>query len=259
MAEPLAELGRLAGLAAGDVRRRAGGRDRCSARSPRCSTTQRGVPTGGGFLRSRAVATRRRAPARAWGDPDLPLVYVTFGSVTGSLGPFDGVFREALDGLADLDARVLMTVGRRFDADDLRPWPANAHVEQWWPQDAVLAHAAAMLGHGGFGTTMGALAGGVPQVVAPIFTSDQVVNGRHVAAVGAGIAVEPWARRRSRGRRPRCRACSTTRRTPSGRAPSPPRSPRCRTPSMPCRASTGRAPRRLTGVEAASAPVIATP
>ena len=82
-----------------------------------------------------------------------------------------------------------MTVGRRVDPDDLGPWPANAHVEQWWPQDAVLAHAAVMLGHGGFGTTMGALAAGVPQVVAPIFTSDQVVNGVHVAAVGAGLAV----------------------------------------------------------------------
>ena len=46
-----------------------------------------------------------------------------------------------------------------------------------------------MLGHGGFGTTMGALAAGVPQVVAPIFTSDQVANGVHVAAVGAGLAV----------------------------------------------------------------------
>jgi UDP:flavonoid glycosyltransferase YjiC (YdhE family) len=47
-----------------------------------------------------------------------------------------------------------------------------------------------MLGHGGFGTTMGALAAGVPQVVAPIFSSDQVVNGEHVAAAGAGLTVD---------------------------------------------------------------------
>ena len=55
----------------------------------------------------------------------------------------------------------------------------------------MLPHVSAVLGHGGFGTTMGALAAGVPQVVAPIFTSDQVVNGRHVAAVGAGVVAEP--------------------------------------------------------------------
>ena len=48
-----------------------------------------------------------------------------------------------------------------------------------------------MLGHGGFGTTMGALANGVPQVVAPVFTTDQVANGRHVAACGAGLTVDP--------------------------------------------------------------------
>ena len=48
-----------------------------------------------------------------------------------------------------------------------------------------------VLGHGGFGTTLGALAAGVPQVVAPIFTSDQVINARHVAAAGVGRAVIP--------------------------------------------------------------------
>jgi UDP:flavonoid glycosyltransferase YjiC (YdhE family) len=123
----------------------------------------------------------------SWGDPGIPLVYVTFGTVVGSLPPFAGAFREALDALADLEASVLMTVGRRVDPDALGPLPKNTQVEQWLPQETVLAHASALLGHGGFGTTMGALAAGVPQVVAPIFTFDQVVNGDHVAAVGAGL------------------------------------------------------------------------
>lgn len=131
------------------------------------------------------------APLPEWGDRDRPLVYVTFGSVTGSLPPFAGVFRQALDGLADLPVRVLMTVGRRVDLAGLGPVPANARVESWWPQPAALAHADAVLGHGGFGTTMGAIEAGLPQVVAPIFTSDQVVNARHVASIGAGRAVSP--------------------------------------------------------------------
>ena len=84
---------------------------------------------------------------------------------------------------------MLLTVGRKVDPAGLGPLPSNAHVEQWWPQDAVLGQAAAMLGHGGFGTTMGALAAGVPQVVVPLFTFDQIVNGEHVAAVGAGRTV----------------------------------------------------------------------
>ena len=129
-------------------------------------------------------------PLPVWGDPDAPLVYVTFGSVTGSLPPFAGAFREALDALADVPARILMTVGRQVDPAGLGPWPANAHVEAWWPQDEILAEASALLGHGGFGTTLGALAAGVPQVVAPLFTGDQRINGRHVAAVGAGRTVD---------------------------------------------------------------------
>ena len=44
--------------------------------------------------------------------------------------------------------------------------------------------------HGGSGTTLGALAAGVPLVVTPLF-ADQPQNGRRIAAVGAGINVEP--------------------------------------------------------------------
>jgi UDP:flavonoid glycosyltransferase YjiC (YdhE family) len=58
------------------------------------------------------------------------------------------------------------------------------------PQETLLPHAAAVLGHGGFGTTMGALSAGVPQAIAPLFSFDQVVNGNHVAASGAGVTAE---------------------------------------------------------------------
>ncbi len=189
IAEPLEELGRLAGLADGQPAAALAAEtvlslvpellDRASGElPPKAAAFQR-------FHEPAPVASDGR-PAE-WGDPGLPLVYVTFGSVAASIPPFAGVFREALDALAGLDACVLMTVGRKLDPLDLGPLPTNAHVVQWLPQDTVLAHAAAMLGHGGFGTTMGALAAGVPQVVAPLFSFDQVVNGEHVASVGAGL------------------------------------------------------------------------
>jgi UDP:flavonoid glycosyltransferase YjiC (YdhE family) len=190
--DPLEELGRLAGLGGGQLAAALaaetvlslvpGALDHVTGQAP---------PGADGFLRFHEPAPSTDGPPLPeWGDREAPLVYVTFGSVTGSLPPFSGVFREALDALADVEARVLMTVGRRVDVADLGSLPPNAYVAQWWPQDAVLAQAAAMLGHGGFGTTMGALAAGVPQVVAPIFSSDQVVNGEHVAAAGAGLTVD---------------------------------------------------------------------
>lgn len=187
--EPLLELDRLAGLPAGSC-------SSAQAAEPVLSTVPASLDdavgesqTGVSRFRDEAAPTGDGPLPPPWGDPDLPLVYVTFGSVTASLPPFAGLFREALDALADLDARVLMTVGRKLDVEGLGAPPANACVLPWWPQADVLAHADAMLGHGGFGTTMGALAAGVPQVVMPIFTSDQLSNAEHVAAVGAGIAV----------------------------------------------------------------------
>jgi hypothetical protein len=45
------------------------------------------------------------------------------------------------------------------------------------------------VGHGGFGTTMAALAHGVPMVVVPLFAIDQHYNAAAVARAGAGVAL----------------------------------------------------------------------
>ena len=122
-------------------------------------------------------------------DDDRPLVYVTFGSVVANLPHLAGVFRESLDALADLPIRVLMTVGQGGDPDALGPIPSNAHVVRWATQTAVLRRARVAVGHGGFGTTFGALAAGVPVAVRPLFSFDQFVNADAVAAAGVGRAV----------------------------------------------------------------------
>lgn len=124
-----------------------------------------------------------------WPDSPDPLLYVTFGSVAGRLGLFPGLYRAAVAALADLPVRVLLTIGDAGDPDLIAPTPANVHVERWWPQEAVMPHATAMVGHGGFGTTLLGLASGVPMVVMPLF-ADQPHNGKRVAAAGAGITLE---------------------------------------------------------------------
>ncbi len=191
-AEPLGELAGLAGLAEDAL-------VSASRSEPLLSAVPAGLDhAGDDGCDDLAVLLRYRDdppvgpadPLPAWGNPELPLLYVTFGSVTGALPPFAGAFRQALEGLADLPVRVFLTVGTRFDVAALGPVPRNARVVPWWPQQGVLAEAAGLLGHGGFGTTMGALSAGVPQAVVPLFTVDQAVNARHVAAAGAGLAVE---------------------------------------------------------------------
>lgn len=123
-----------------------------------------------------------------WAGSADPLVYVSFGSVAASLGLFPDFYRGVVDALADLPVRSLLTLGRGPDPADLGPLPPSVHVEPWFPQEAVMPHAAAMVGHGGLGTTLAGLAGGVPQVVLPLF-ADQLYNAERVAAIGAGTAL----------------------------------------------------------------------
>jgi UDP:flavonoid glycosyltransferase YjiC (YdhE family) len=118
-----------------------------------------------------------------------PLVYMSFGSVAATLGFFPDLYRAVIDALADLPIRLLVTVGDAADPAALGPLPANVRAERWLPQAEVFTEADAMVGHGGFGTTLGALLAGVPQVVVPLF-ADQHLNAGRVAELGAGLAVE---------------------------------------------------------------------
>jgi UDP:flavonoid glycosyltransferase YjiC (YdhE family) len=123
-----------------------------------------------------------------WNGDDAPLVYVTFGTVAPQLQMFPGLYRAAIDALAGLPARVLVTIGRGSDPAALGPLPEGVHVERWVPQADVMPQAAAMVCHGGFGTVRAGLAAGVPMAVLPLF-ADQPYNARRVAELGAGIAV----------------------------------------------------------------------
>ncbi|HAN36530.1 MAG TPA: glycosyltransferase [Acidimicrobiaceae bacterium] len=123
-----------------------------------------------------------------WDGSTAPLLYVSFGTVLGHMSMAATAYRVALAAVGELDARVLLTVGRRFDLDQLDAIPHNVHVEPWVNQPDVLAEADVVVCHGGSGTTFGALAAGVPLVIAPMF-ADQFANGAKVAASGAGVTL----------------------------------------------------------------------
>ncbi len=133
---------------------------------------------------------RRGSLPAAWGDSEAPLVYVTFGSVTGTVGPLAAIYPAVISAVADAPYRVLLTTGEGVDPGSPGSIPDNVRVERWWPQADVMPLAAAMVGHGGYGTTMSALAAGLPQVVIPLFAMDQFINGARVAEVAAGIHLE---------------------------------------------------------------------
>jgi UDP:flavonoid glycosyltransferase YjiC (YdhE family) len=123
-----------------------------------------------------------------WNGPEDPLVYLSFGTVLPQDG-YPEMYRAAIDALDGLSIRLLVTIGRGQDPTELGELPPWVHVEEWVPQAAVMAHAQAMVGHGGAGTTLAALAGGVPTVFLPVF-ADQPINAARVAEFGAGLVLD---------------------------------------------------------------------
>jgi UDP:flavonoid glycosyltransferase YjiC (YdhE family) len=128
-----------------------------------------------------------------WGGSDAPLIYMSFGTVLGHMSIAAETYRVALEAVERTNARVLLTVGRRFDSSTLGPVPANVHVEPWIDQARVLDHAELVVCHGGSGTTLAALSAGVPLVMVPLF-ADQVENAGRIAATRAGRVVETQIR-----------------------------------------------------------------
>ena len=119
-------------------------------------------------------------------EDDNPLLYLTLGTVFSS----DAVLSMVLAAVADLDARVVVTVGPRGDPDALGPQPANVHVARYIAQQDLLPHCAGIISHAGSGTFLAALAAGLPQVCLPQ-VADQFLNASAAERVGCGIAVRP--------------------------------------------------------------------
>lgn len=115
-----------------------------------------------------------------------PLVYVTLGTMFRPTA----LLRLLLDALAGVACHVLMTVGRDFDPGALAPWPANVTVERFVPQAELLPRCALVVAHGGSGSTLGALAHGLPMLLVPQ-GADQFDNALACRSAGAAIALMP--------------------------------------------------------------------
>lgn len=122
------------------------------------------------------------APSWLAGLPQRPTVYVTLGTVFNDLA----VMQVLLDGLAGLDVNVVATVGRNRDPEELAPLPANAHVERYIPQSLLLPHSSLVVSHGGSGSTLAALAHGLPMLLVPQ-GADQFDNA--AGCISAGVAL----------------------------------------------------------------------
>ena len=98
-------------------------------------------------------------------------------------------FARALAASAALNQRALLITPY---VDQLpNPLPPHAHAVSYAPFDALLPRLAALVHHGGIGTTAQALAAGLPQAVLP-FAHDQFDNATRL--VKRGVALQLAAR-----------------------------------------------------------------
>ncbi len=146
-----------------------------------------------GFGNVRRYRLPNSAPTGAlpdwWHGSRDPLIYITFGTAAPRMPGMVQAYRAALDAVEGLRVRVLLTVGRDLDPARFAVPARTVRIERWVDQAAAMADAALVVCHGGAGTTLGALAAGVPLVVLPLF-ADQTPNARCVAGAGAGLVVE---------------------------------------------------------------------
>lgn len=127
-----------------------------------------------------------RAPRREYSGDRLPLVYFTLGT----LDTYRDVFARMLAGLRDLPVRVLTTVGWQLDPASFGPQPEHVRIEQFVPQEEVLAEADLVISHGGSGTLIGSLAHGIPSVLLPM-GADQPQNTWRCVELGTALELDP--------------------------------------------------------------------
>lgn len=103
--------------------------------------------------------------------------------------------------VVEVHVRAAAQLGRRmiiqqgwvdFNASHLPPEcdPTQVKFVGFMPQDWLFSHAAALIHHGGIGTTARALRNGCPMLVEP-YGNDQFFNARQIVLLGVGAAMHP--------------------------------------------------------------------
>ncbi len=134
------------------------------------------------FLATAERIALRPVPFAEPGDFRGPLIYLTLGTAFAT----PEVLTTAVRGLAALGVPLVVATG----GVPLGPQPAHVTAQAWVPQAAAISRADLVVHHGGSGTTLGALAAGVPQLVLPQ-GADQFANAEALLAIGAAVRLLP--------------------------------------------------------------------
>nr|WP_035838698.1 macrolide family glycosyltransferase [Kitasatospora azatica] len=132
----------------------------------------------GPALGDRSYQGHWQAPASG-----LPVLLVSLGSQYTRRPSF---YRACVQAFAELPWHVVMSVGAGVDPREIGPVPDSIEIHSSVPQLSVLAQASAFVTHGGMGSTMEALAYGVPLVAVPQM-AEQRANAHQIEQLSLGM------------------------------------------------------------------------
>ncbi|MFE4372823.1 glycosyltransferase [Streptomyces sp. NPDC056835] len=139
-------------------------------------------PHGQGGQRPSEPAAAPAGPDQRRSDQRPPRVLVTFGTVFSSPDVLSPILRE----LSQADVELRVTLGLTASAEDFDVDHDRVTFVGFTPLSELLRDTDLVVTHGGAGTTLGALAAGIPMVIAPQ-GADQFIQADRVAAAGAGL------------------------------------------------------------------------
>ncbi|WP_327236042.1 glycosyltransferase [Streptomyces sp. NBC_01317] len=126
-------------------------------------------------------------PALLDGLPFEKTVYVTLGTGHGNL---PGVLETMIRALHGERVNVVVTLGTNGDPARFAGQPPYVRIERYVPQKQLLPYVDMVICHAGAGTVLGALAHGVPLVVAPL-AADQYDIAAQVVRARVGLLADP--------------------------------------------------------------------
>ncbi|MEV4756595.1 glycosyltransferase [Micromonospora sp. NPDC049559] len=101
--------------------------------------------------------------------------------------------QSVVDAVADLALPVILTTGNAVRPEEIRK-PPTVEIHGYVSHAKVMPDVSLVVGHGGHGTTMQALAHDLPMVILPMFDrSDQPLVGSLIQGVGAAEVVSRQA------------------------------------------------------------------
>jgi len=117
-----------------------------------------------------------------------PVVAISTGSVSlDTATAFGAFYRDSISGVRAAEARALVIGAPREVLPD--PLPADVLALPFVPFSEVYPRCAAVIHHGGIGTTAQALRAGAPQLIVP-WAVDQFWTAAQVQRIGAGRTVQ---------------------------------------------------------------------